>query len=66
MRTVGKIKLREAKIALGYDRALARIEEISKMSDEDRELLTKRTTEEIMRRITERQVKKKNKNKKRT
>jgi hypothetical protein len=34
---------------------------ISKMSDEDRELLAKRTTEEIMRRITERQVKNKNK-----
>ena len=61
-----EVKLREAKIALGYDRALARIEEISKMSDEDRELLTKRTTEEIMRRITERQVKKKKKNKKGT
>lgn len=56
-----EVKLREAKIALGYDRALARIEEISKMSDDDRELLTKRTTEEIMRRITEHQVKKKNK-----
>ena len=29
-----EVELREAKIALGYDRALARIEEISKMSDD--------------------------------
>ena len=61
-----EVELREAKIALGYDRALARIEEISKMSDEDRELLTKRTTEEIIRKVAKRQVKKRNKNKKRT
>jgi hypothetical protein len=54
-----EVKLREAKIALGYDRALARIEEISKMSDEDRELLEKRTTEEIMRNVAKRQEKKK-------
>lgn len=33
-----EVKLREAKIALGYDRALAMIAEISKMLDEDRDL----------------------------
>ena len=37
-----EVELREAKIALGYDRALSRIEEISKMSNEDRELLAKK------------------------
>jgi hypothetical protein len=58
-----EVKLREAKIALGYDRALARIEEISKMSDEDRELLEKGTTQEIIRRVTQHQEKKKKKNK---
>lgn len=57
-----EVKLREAKIALGYDRAIARIEELSKMTHEDRELLEKRTTEEIIRRVAERQEKKKNKN----
>jgi hypothetical protein len=56
-----EVKLREAKIALGYERALARIEEISKMSHEDRELLANRTTEEIMRKVAKRQEKKKRK-----
>ena len=59
-----EVKLREAKIALGYDRALARIEEISKMSDEDRELLAKRTTDEIMRKVAKRQERKKRKDRK--
>ena len=56
-----EVELREAKIALGYDRALARIEEISKMSDEHRELLAKRTTDEIMRKVAKRQERKKRK-----
>ncbi len=56
-----EVKLREAKIALGYERALARLEEISKMSHEDRELLANRTTEEIMRKVAKRQEKKKRK-----
>jgi precorrin-6B methylase 1 len=55
-------QITKAKIALGYDRALARIEELSKMAHEDRELLEKRTTEEIIHRVAERQEKKKNKN----
>ena len=42
----------------------ARIEEISKMSDEDRELLAKRTTDEIMRKVAKRQERKKRKGRK--
>ena len=49
---------------LGYDRALARIEEIAEMSDEDRRILTERTHDEIMREVAARQEKKKRKGKK--
>ena len=60
-----EVELREAKIALGYDRAISRIEEISKMSDEDRELLAKRTTDgKIIRKVAKRQERKKHKGRK--
>jgi hypothetical protein len=53
------VKLRQERIALGYDRALAQIKGISEMSDEDRELFTERMHEEIMRKVEKRLERKK-------
>ena len=59
-----EVQLRYARMDLGYDRALARIKEISEMSDEDRRILTERTRDEIMRELAALQEKKKRKGKK--
>jgi hypothetical protein len=59
-----EVQLRYARMDLGYDRALARIKDISEMPDEDRRILTERTRDEIMREVAARQEKKKRKGKK--